>query len=360
MKYIQFIFVSCAAVALSACGENKANTNKPVATAAAHYDIAKVEKEPLQQTVRLPAQLSAYEEVSIFPKVNGYVKQVTVDIGSHVKQGQLLMVLDAPELLQAAMQAREKYMRAKADCALAIENYTRLKQAAATPGAVSMIDLAAARSRMEADSAICNAEKASWEMQQTMIGYLNVTAPFGGVITERNVHPGALVSAAGKDSKPMLELKQLLRLRLQVDVPEAYASSLRGKDTVSFFLSAWPGRKFTGHINRQSMNMNMQYRTERVEIDVPNDKEELSPGMYADVLLSSRGNADAFVVPKSAVITSTERKYVILVKNGMAMKTDVSTGNQTADKVEVFGNMAAGDEVLTNPTDEIRDGAKLR
>jgi RND family efflux transporter MFP subunit len=347
-----------AAIILSSCGDNKAAETRAV-PAAVHYDIATIEKEPLEQMVRLPAQLSAFEEVSIFPKVNGYVKDVKVDIGSRVHQGQLLMTLDAPELLQATIQARERYARSKADYALARENYERLNQAAATAGAISPMDLAAAKSKAVADSALQNAEKANWQMQETMMAYLNVLAPFAGIITERNVHPGALVSAEGKDPKPMLELKQISHLRLQVDVPEAYAPSLQDKDTVSFFLSAFPGRKFSGHINRQSMNMNEQYRTERVEIDVPNKDALLTPGMYADVLLVSKGNAGAFVVPKSAIVTSTERKYIILVKNGVAHKADVTTGNQTASQAEVFGTMAAGDSVISNPGDEIREGAKI-
>ncbi len=360
MKCIILFLIAGAAVVLSSCGDNKASENKTVSPAAAvHYNIVKAEKEPLAQTVKLPAQLSAFEEVSIFPKVNGYVKEVKADIGSHVRQGQLLMTLDAPELLQASVQAKERYARSKADYMLAKENYERLSQAAATAGAVSPMDLASAKTKTEADSAFCNAEKANWQMQETMLGYLNVTAPFDGIITERNVHPGALVSAAGKDAKPMLELKQVSHLRLQVDVPEAYAPSLQGRDTVSFFLSAFPGKKFTGHISRQSMNMNMQYRTERVEIDVYNPGGMLTPGMYADVLIISKGNAGAWVVPKSAVVTSTERKYVIVVRDGLTQKLDVSTGNQTADKVEVFGNLQDGDKVIRNASDEIKEGIKV-
>src|ERR1700730_2212022 len=177
-----FLFIItgvAAAVILSSCGDNKAAETKAApAAAVVHYDLVKIEKEPLEQTVKLPAQLSAFEEVSIFPKVNGYVKEVKVDIGSHVRQGQLLMTLDAPELLQASVQARERFARSKADYMLARENYERLNQAAATAGAVSPMDLASAKTKAEADSAFCNAEKANWQMQQTMLGYLNVMAPF--------------------------------------------------------------------------------------------------------------------------------------------------------------------------------------
>jgi membrane fusion protein (multidrug efflux system) len=199
-----------------------------------------------------------------------------------------------------------------------------------------------------------NAEKVNWQMQQTMLGYLQVTAPFSGVITERNVHPGALVSAAAKD-KPMLELKEIDHLRLQVDIPEAVAGNLKDNDTVSFYVSSFPGKKMTGVINRQSMNVNVQYRSERMEINVENRDGLLSPGMYADVILYSKGSINALSIPKSAVVTSTERKYVLVVKNGKTSKVDVSTGNQTATRIEVYGALQAGDKIITNANDEMKE-----
>src|SRR5580698_8505955 len=213
----RYFIIIAANIFIYACSENKASENKTEATnAAPHYTIAKVEKAKVSEQLKLPAQLAAYQEVDIFPKVNGYVKTVSVDIGSHVKKGQILMTLEAPELDQAVVQAKEKYARAKSDYTIAKENYERLKEASETPGAISPLDLATAKSKAEADSSLSNAEKANWQMQQTMMDYLIVTAPFAGVITSRNVHPGALVSAEAKDSKPMLELKQVDHLRLQV------------------------------------------------------------------------------------------------------------------------------------------------
>lgn len=310
--------------------------------------------------MKLPAQLAAYQEVSIFPKVNGYVKSVLVDIGSHVQAGQLLMVLEAPELEQASAGAKEKYARAQSDYTISRENYERLKQAARTPGAISPMDLATAKSKTEADSALSNSEKANWQMQQTMMGYLKVVAPFRGVITQRNVHPGALVSAEAKDGKPMLELKEVDHLRLQVDIPESIAAALRNNDTLSFYLSALPGKRMTGRIARKAMNINMQYRTERVELDVYNKEEVLTPGMYADVLFDSKGNPHALAVPKSAVITSTERKYVIVVRNGRTVKEDVTTGNESNDKIEILGNVKEGESVITNANDEIKEGITIK
>ena len=206
---------------------------------------------------------------------------------------------------------------------------------------------------MEADSALANAEKSNWQMQQTMQEYLNVVAPFDGIITERNVFPGELVNAASKE-KPMLELKEIKLLRLKVDVPEAFAGSFRKNDTISFYTSAFPGKKITGRIARQSMNINAQLRSERIEADIENKNEILQPGMYADVVLYSLGNINALSVPRSALVISTEGKYVIAVRNGKNIKVDVLTGNETKDSIEVFGQIQAGENVIENANDEIK------
>lgn len=359
MKYfIIFIFLI---IFFTACSSNNAETRKPAEkkNLPAAFKLASVEKAGVATVIKLPAQLAAYQEVSIFPKVNGYVKTVMVDIGSKVSKGDLLMELEAPELDQASLQARERYARSKADFSIDKEHYQRLLEASATAGAISPLDLSMAKAKMEADSSLSNAEKNNWQMQQTMQTYLKVTAPFAGVITERNVHPGALVNAASKE-KPMLELKQVDHLRLQVDIPEGMAATLKNKDSVFFYTSAFPGRKMTGFISRRSMNVNAQYRSERMEIDVMNKDGLLTPGMYADVVLYSKGDPNAFSVPKSAVVSSTERKYVLLVRNGRSVKIDVSTGNETADRVEVYGALQAGEKVIVGANDEMGGGVAVK
>ena len=355
-----FIIILLSAIVFYSCSDKKDADNKTTPVAAPHYDLVKAEKQSVEQVVKLPAQLAAYQEVSIFPKVNGYVKTVLVDIGSHVRQGQLLMVLEAPELIEATVQAKERYARTVADYTISKENYERLKQASRTAGAISPMDLASAKAKTDADSALSNAEKANWHMQQTMLAYLQVTAPFNGVITQRNVHPGALVSAESKDNKPMLELKEVDHLRLEADIPEGMAATLRKNDTISFYLSAFPGKRMTGVISRKSMNISMQYRSERVELDIYNKDEALAPGMYADILFDSKGNPNALSVPKSAVVTSTERKYIMAVRNGKTVKIDVRTGNEGNNRIEVIGDLQAGEEVIDNANDEIKEGITIK
>ena len=355
----RFILLLAVALLLIACGHSKEADPKPVVDSIPHYPLAIIEKKGVDETEQLPGQLAAYQEVNIFPKENGYVKTMLVDIGSHVRQGQLLMVIVAPELEQANAQAKENYARAKADFSISKEDYERLKEAAATRGAVSPMQLDAAGEKTEADSALANAAMAYWKMQLTMSSYLRVTAPFTGIISVRNVHPGALVSAESKDAAPMLELKEVDHLRLQVDIPENIAADLRQNDTLSYYLSAFPGKKMTGPIARKSMNISTKFRSERIELDVPNPNELLDPGMYAHIVFDSKGSPDAFAVPRAAVVTSSERKYVIIVKNGLTRRVDVSTGNQSTSLIEVFGNLNQGDTVIAAGNDDIKEGISI-
>jgi RND family efflux transporter MFP subunit len=359
MRY-SFLFVA-ALIFFAACSSDSAADKIPVVKKVApiHYQLATIENHGVASVIKLPGQIAAYEEVSIYPRVNGYVKSVLVDIGSQVSRGQLLMELEAPELLQATVEAREKYARSQADLSMAREHYQRLLEASKTAGAISPLDLSTLRSRMIADSALSNAEKSNWQVQQTMLSYLKVSAPFDGVITERNIHPGALINASAKD-KPMLELKQVAHLRLQVDIPENLAVNLKDKDSLSFYTSAQPGTKITSYISRKSMNVNTEFRSERMEADIMNRNGRLSPGMYADVLLYSKGDPNGLSVPRSAVITSTERKFIIVVRDGKTVRVDVRTGNANDSDIEIIGAVQPGEKVIANASDDIKDGTPVK
>jgi len=362
----RILALSLIATTFTRCNDGKGapvrsdNAAAASTAAPATQQLLTLRKGALAQLIKLPAQLASFEEVSIFPKVNGYVKDVFVDVGTQVHKGQTLMTLEAPELLQASIQAKERYARAKLDYTISAENYRRMAKAAETPGAVSPMNLAGLKAKADADSTLVNAEKANWDMQQAILGYLRVTAPFDGTITERNVHPGALVSAEGKDGKPMLHLGQMDHLRLQVDIPEGIAAGLENKDTIRFYLSAYPGRQFIGHVTRKSGLVNSQFRAERMEMDVYNKDGKLAPGMYADVVFYSNGNVDAFTVPHSAVVTSTERKYVVAVRDGKTVRVDVTTGNDSADKVEISGSLQPGETILTHANDELPEGTPVK
>lgn len=352
MKYFTIIFLIVAI--LAGCSQDKKDAQKAdIKISIVSYPAMKIERGGLTIQLKLPAQLAAFEEVNIFPKVNAYVKSVEVEMGDKVTKGKILLKLEAPELEQAVLASKEKYLRTRTELQIDNEHYLRLLEASKTVGAISPYDLSTLKAKVQSDSILSNAEKANWDMQKSMLDYLNVRAPFDGVITERNVHPGALVNATVKD-KPMLQLKQTAHLRLQVDVPEALAAQMHEGDGISFFTSAFPGKKNVGMISRKSNDINLQLRSERIEIDVMNKDNSLSPGMYADVVLESKGNPTAYSVPNSSVVSSTERKYVIVSKDGLRRKVDVITRNETLDKIEVFGMFNQGDSVIIHATDEIK------
>ena len=358
MKKIVYISATVILVSLvfTSCSSTKSDPSEKKSVVAS-YPLCALKMQALGTTLRLPAQLNPFYEVSIYPRVTGYIKTLPVDIGSVVKQGQLLMEMEAPDVEQNSVSAQERYIKVQATYRASKDNYYRLLNTAKTAGAVSPNDLQVAQSQMQSDSALCNSEKANWMAMESMKDYLTVRAPFDGTITQRNVHPGALVTAGNgnkMDMGPLLELQQISKLRLQVKVPETFATQLEDGQNVSFGVDALPGKTFTGTISRQANSLDDKYRSESFEIDVINSGNLLMPGMYAEVLLPLKGHPNACIVPQSAVVISTEKKYVIKVQNNKAVIVDVTTGNEDKGMIEIFGDLKAGDSVIEKANDEIK------
>lgn len=360
---LSFIVLVLSLIGFS-CGQSSSETPAAAssavpASAPAVYHVLRLVPHEVGGTVRLPGILMPFQIVQIFPKVNGFVSVVNVDRGSEVKEGTVLLKMEAPEMEDKIASARLKYVEAHANYLTSKDKCDRLKVISRTPGTVSDYDLEAARDRMMADSAIQQGAFAEYKTQQDLYNYLTVTAPFAGVISERNVHPGALVGPGAEGSKPMLVLQEQAKLRLVVNIPEQYTAQVGSSETVHYSINALPGVDFTGKIARSAGALNDNYRSETIELDVPNPHGTVKPGMYAEVVLPIRGNARAFVVPKSAVVTTTERKYVVLADGGHAKWVDVTLGNDDGDSTEVFGDLKEGDNVLTSADYTIKDGSKI-
>jgi membrane fusion protein, multidrug efflux system len=148
-------------------------------------------------------------------------------------------------------------------------------------------------------------------------------------------------------------------LRLVVDIPEAYSLNLKEGSTLTFTVNALPGREFKGKISRRSGNMNQQFRSEIAEIDIDNKAQTFRPGMFAEIILEANGHAGALAVPASAVVSSTERQYVIKVEEGRAKHIEVRRGHRAGDQVEVFGNLRAEDNIIVNAREDIREGSTV-
>jgi membrane fusion protein (multidrug efflux system) len=360
----RFPFLSALALLLLGCqSDEPADTGRkprPEATSSPTYEIGTVSRQSVGHRVQLPGEFRAYQEISIYPRANGFVERVLVDRGSSVRKGQVLMEIDAPEAQEQLVAARSKVLRAEALLVASREHYRRLRASSEVPGSVSALDLETAEARVRADSATVLGEQASYRALSKIESYLTVRAPFDGVITERNVHPGALVGAGANQNRPMLILQQQTRLRLVVDVPEAYTRSLRQGQEIAFTVSSFGSQEFRGKISRRSGSMNQQFRSETVEIDVPNATRTLMPGMFAEIALESDGSAGALSVPPSAVLTTTERQYVVKVDGGRAVFVDVRRGQQAGDRVEVFGSLRPDDAIVLNPRESLKEGAALQ
>jgi len=335
-------------------------------------DLVPVVSKSISKTIELPGEIQPFLTVPIHAKVRGYVERITVDRGSVVKEGDLLAELSAPEMKAQIAEAESRIQAAQSDrvqaeaqLAAAQSNYDFLKKAAETPGAIAgneviqaakQVDAAKAlvQSRQQAEQAAQSAARALKDLQD----YLRISAPFEGIVTERFVHPGALV---GPGADPVLvTLEQVSHLRVTVAVPEEDVGSIVKGAQVPFRVPAFPERTYTGTVARISHALDAKTRTMAVELDALNRDGSLAPGMYPSIQWPIRRARPGMFVPKTSVVTTTERTFVIRDRDGRAEWVDVTKGVTDGDMVEVMGPLKAGDQVVRRATDEIREGNALK
>lgn len=342
-------------------------------TGTVRTELAQVVLRPLEKTVIVPGELRPFQRVEIHAKVTGFVESIRVDRGSFVKEGQLLAELSAPELeaRRAEAQARiptvaAQRIESQARLAAAESTFSRLSEAAGTPGAVAENDVILAEKAVQAERARLEfldrttaLHEASVRSIEEIERYLKVKAPFDGVITERRVHVGALVGPEERAGLPLFTLEQVSRLRLEAAVPEAYRQSIDRGRRVEFSVAAFPSEAFAGVVARPAYAVDPETRTMPVEIDVTNPGARLTPGMYAEVSWPVQRAQETLFVPATSVHATTERIFVIRVSGGEAEWVDVRRGPTQADLIEVFGELSAGDRIVLRATDEIRPGTRV-
>jgi membrane fusion protein (multidrug efflux system) len=360
--------------ALAGCDGTKPSASNTAQAAVSVETVAVVSKK-LNAPIILPAQLLPYESVDVYPKVTGFIDSIKVDRGSRVKKGELLVSLTAPELVaqrsqaEAALRAAESQL-ASAQAKLAADQgtYLHLASAAKTPGVVADNDLLVANQTAAADKGTvaaaesnANAARDALSSVTQMESYLNIQAPFNGVVTTRNLHPGALVGPASGPggALPIVQIVDTDRLRLVVPVPEAQAGSMREGQEVSFTVPAYPGQTFHAPIARISHDVDVNTRTMPVEIDVQNRDGRLSPGSFATVTWSVQRAYPTLFVPTTAVTSDQQHNFVIRVRNGKAEWVTVQTGQAVKMDVEVFGGLQPGDDVVRTASDSIRNGQEV-
>ena len=374
-SFLKILWPIAASASITACSseakEEKKTSKEPEIQ---QVTVAEVQEMRPSKLILLPGELKPWNRVNLYAKVKGFVRTVQVDRGSWVRKGQVLAQLDAPEIISELSQAQAQIQSQEA--ALVEQTarfrasrltYNRLLQTNRVEGAVSAHEMDQAQAKMLADSAMVaiassnvQAGRSFYQTKAELRQYLTIVAPFDGIITERNISAGALVGAGDNNSKPLFVLEDSRTLRLTVAIPEAFANQLRDKSDVTFTVNAIPERQFNAKMARSAQSLVEANRSMLAEFDFDNPAHLLKSGMYAEVKLPVERTGMTLFVPKTSVVSSSEKTFVIRVINNKAEWVAVEKGNVLDSLVEVFGTIQPKEIIVKSASEEIRDGQALK
>ncbi len=324
--------------------------------------VAKVTREDLFKQVTIPAEFRPYVEARLNAKVSGYVSQMNVDFGDKVKAGQLLATIEVPELQAQFLNAQAIEQKAEADYTNANLIYTRLSSVNdAHPNLVAQQDLDTAEANARVSASAIAAGRADVEKFRTLVNYTNITAPFDGVVTWRYADPGTLIqagTASDSQSLPLVRVSDNYLLRLDFPVSVQYVQYLHTGDPVEVLVDSLGGRKFSGKITRSTGKVDEDTRTMMFEIEVPNEKLEVAPGMYATVVLKVENHPNALAVPIEAVTGKNNAVLVVNAKSEIESRP-VTLGVEMPDKYEVLSGLNEGDLVVVGNARHLQPGQKV-
>ena len=314
------------------------------------------------QEIVLPGNIQPFISSPIYARTDGYLKKWYFDIGAHVKVGQLLAVIQTPELDQQLAQARSTLATAQANLELAKITRDRY-QGLLTKRAVAQQDVDNAVGTFNANRAVVDADMASVQRYQALVSFEKVYAPFDGVITARNTDIGDLINS-GSSTAPRTNLFDIVQpgtLRVYVNVPEEYSRGIVPGQTASdIVLAEFPGEKFSGKLVRTSSAINMTTRTLLAEIDVDNPKGTLLTGSYAEVHLKVPGQGSTFLIPVNTLIFRSQKLQVGVVRDGKVVLAEVTPGHDFGAEIEVVAGLKADDQVVLNPPDSLVTGQQVQ
>jgi RND family efflux transporter MFP subunit len=325
-------------------------------------DVIQPKQGAPHQEIVLPGNIQAFTDAPIYARTNGYLKSWYVDIGARVKAGQLLAVIDTPEVDQQLMQARADLNTAEANSNLSQITWKRYEDLKNTDS-VSKQDVDNANGDYEAKKATEAASAANVKRLEDTKAFQNIYAPFDGVITARNTDIGDLINMGSSTGArtDLFHISQTGMLRVYVNVPEEYSQGVKsGQTTSEIVLSEFPGRKFAGNLVRTADAINATTRTLLVEIDVPNPTDTLLSGSYAEVHLKVPSQNSTFLLPASALLFRTENLQVGVVKNGVVTITDVIPGHDLGAEIEIVAGLKPDDQVVVNPPDSLVTGQEVQ
>ena len=314
---------------------------------------------PAQQII-LPGNVQPFSSSPVYARTNGYLRKWYVDIGARVKQGQLLAVVDAPEVDQQVAQSISNLDTAKANLALSEITKNRY-QGLLKSKAVSQQDVDNAVGTYNANKTIVEADQANVKQFQALQSFEKIYAPFDGVVTARNTDIGDLInsgSAAGVKTD-LFHIAQPQTLRVYVNVPEEYSQGIKEGMTPDITLAEFPARKFQGKLVRTADAINVTTRTLLIEVDVDNPSGTLLTGSYAEVHLAVPTQA-SFIIPVNTLLFRTEGLRVGVVKDGKVVLTTVIPGRDFGNTIEIVAGLNADDQVIVNPPDSIISGQQVQ
>lgn len=322
------------------------------------------------QEILLPGNMQAFTLAPIYARTTGYVKAWYHDIGSHVSKGQLLAVIETPELDQQLAQAKADLATAQSNAGLAKTTAARYQDLIGN-NAVSQQDTDNAVTQLQSTTTQVNSAIANVRRLEELQSFERIVAPFDGVITARNIDIGQLITAAGSTTtagagtivgnKQIFDISVIRTLRVFVNVPQIYAPDAKNGVIATLTLPQYPGRKFEGKLVRTSSAVDTATRTLLAEVDVNNPSGELLPGSYTEVHLHTSNSAPALIVPVSALILEPDGLHVATVDtNNIAHLVHVSAGRDFGTTVEILTGLKPMQGVVANPPDSMIDGEKVR
>ena len=313
------------------------------------------------QEIILPGNVQPFITSPIYARTNGYLRKWYFDIGAHVKQGQLLAVIETPEVDQQLQQSFSNLNTAKANLALAETTKNRY-QGLLKDSAVSQQMVDNAVGSYNANRATVEANEANVKQLQAMQSFEKIYAPFDGVITARNTDIGDLINSgsSGGVKTDLFHIAQPGTLRVYVNVPEEYSQGVKTGMTADLSLAEFPGRKFRGKLVRTSDDINMTTRTLLIEVDVDNPAGTLLTGSYAEVHLAIPSQASTYLLPVNTLIFRSEGLRVGIVKDGKVVLTAVTPGHDFGNEIEIVSGLKSDDQVIINPPDSIVSGQEVQ
>ena len=318
----------------------------------------------------LPGNIQAYTQAPIYARTTGYVKAWYKDIGAHVRKGELLAVIETPELDQQLAQAKADLATAQSNASLAKVTANRY-QGLIGQNAVSQQDTDNAVQQLEARNSQVASAQANVQRLEQLQSFERIVAPFDGVITARNLDIGQLITAAGSTTTPgagtiagnkeVFNISAIQTLRVFINVPQVYAPDAKNGVIATLTVPQFPGRVFHGKLVRSSSAVDTATRTLLAEVDVDNKTGDLLPGSYSEVHLNVSKAAPALVVPISAMILEPDGLHIAVVDSTQhAHIIRVTQGRDSGSTMEILGGLQPGQQVIANPPDSLTDGEQVR